>query len=88
MAVRDSSEVIICNHPAMRMERPAIPKHDTCHENPSILRIMRQYTGALPSGQNKEAEPAKGISFGSSAIFSKDPPLSYSSREGIGFVGK
>ncbi len=49
---------------------------------------MRQYTSALPGGQNKKAELAKGISFGSSAIFSKDPPLSYPSGEGIGFVGK
>jgi hypothetical protein len=27
-------------------------------------------------GQNKKAEPAKVFSFGSSAIFSEDPPLS------------
>ncbi len=42
----------------------------------------------VPGGQNKKAEPTKGFSFGSSAIFSKDPPLSYPSYEGIGFVGK
>jgi hypothetical protein len=88
MALRDSSEVIIYNHPVMRMQRHAIPKHDTCNENLSILRSMQKFTGALPGSQNKKADPAKGISFGSSAIFAKDQPLTYPSRERNGFVGK
>jgi hypothetical protein len=54
MALRDSSEVIIYNHPVMRMQRHAIPKHDTCNENLSILRSMQKFTGALQAVKIKK----------------------------------
>ncbi len=36
-----------------------IPKHDTHHENPSILRSVRRYSSTLPAGQNEKAELPK-----------------------------
>jgi hypothetical protein len=37
--------------------------------------------------KNKKAEPTKGLSFGSSAIFLKTRRFLSPPREGIGFVG-
>ncbi len=52
--------------------------------------IVPLHTYFLPhvrSAQNKKADPAKGFSFGSSAIFLKTRRFPTPSHERIGFVG-
>src|SRR5512143_1498003 len=55
-----------------------VKKNIKAEQNKKSLILRQKKNAPSECGQNKKAESAKGFSFGSSAIFAEDPPLSSS----------